>query len=145
MRVVGTNPFLLGSPSDEGNWFYDFVSSNQDKVHCYLLNTGGVGEIFHRDDNGKIVVDQPVTRVAIDDMAKMIQGIARNNIEWVEDGLFGGMIPSKVEGVDLNKYDLSNFYSQEQIKEISDKLTAERKDHLKSFVGLNPNIVTALD
>ena len=55
------------------------------------------------------------------------------------------MIPSKVEGVDLNKYDLSNFYSQEQIKEISDKLTAERKDHLKSFVGLNPNIVTALD
>ena len=145
VRVVGTNPFLLGSPSDEGNWFYDFVSSNQDKVHCYLLNTGGVGEIFHRDDNGKIVVDQPVTRVAIDDMAKMIQGIARNNIEWVEDGLFGGMIPSKVEGVDLNKYDLSNFYSQEQIKEISDKLTAERKDHLKSFVGLNPNIVTALD
>ena len=59
VRVVGTNPFLLGSPSDEGNWVYDFVSSNQDKVHCYLLNTGGVGEIFHRDDNGKIVVDQP--------------------------------------------------------------------------------------
>ena len=136
---------MLGSPSDEGNWFYDFVSKNQDKVHCYLLNTGGVGEIFHRDDNGKIVVDQPVTRVAIDDMARMIRGIVRNDIEWVEDDLFGGMVPSKIDGVDLSKYDLSNFYSPDQIKDISDRLTAERIAHLKSFSGLNSDIVTALD
>ena len=43
VRVVGTNPFLIGSEADEGNWFYDFVKNNEDKVQCYLLNTGGVG------------------------------------------------------------------------------------------------------
>ena len=144
VRVVGTNPFLLGSPSYEGNWFYDFVSSNKNKVQCYLLNTGGVGEKFHRDDNGKIVVDQPVTRVAIDDMSRMIRAIAKNNIEWIKDDLFDALIPNSIDGVDMSKYDLSNFYTPEEVKQFADKLTEERKSYLRGFDGLNKNMVEAL-
>lgn len=40
VRVVGTNPFMIGSEAEEGNWFYDFVKNNEGKVQSYLLNTG---------------------------------------------------------------------------------------------------------
>ena len=82
VRVVGTNPFLIGSEAQEGNWFYDFVKNNEDRVQCYLLNTGGVGEILERDSEGRATVRQPVARVPIPEMSAMIRGILRNSLEW---------------------------------------------------------------
>ena len=144
VRVVGTNPFLIGSESDEGNWFYDFVKNNEGRVQCYLLNTGGVGEILERDDQGRASVKQPVTRVPIPEMSAMIRGILRNTMEWREDSLFGTETPISMEGVDMNKYDLSNFYTDEQIQEYADRLKEERRAHLANFPGLNPKILKAI-
>ncbi len=143
VRVVGTNPFLIGSEAEEGNWFYDFVKNNQDKVQCYLLNTGGVGEILERDEDGRARVVQPVSRVPIQEMSALIRGILRNNVEWGDDPLFGTEIPVSVEGVDMGKYDLGNFYSAEQVQEIAERLKEERRAHLASFPGLNPRILEA--
>ena len=144
VRVVGTNPFLIGSEADEGNWFYDFVKKNEGKVQCYLLNTGGVGEILERDDQGRASVKQPVTRVPIPEMSAMIRGILRNSMEWGEDPLFGAQVPVSIEGVDIAKYALSNFYTDDQILEFSDRLKEERRAHLARFPGLNPRILEAV-
>lgn len=143
VRVVGTNPFLIGSEADEGNWFYDFVKNNEDKVQCYLLNTGGVGEILERDEQGRATVKQAVSRVPIPEMSALIRGILRNNVEWGNDPLFDTQVPVSVEGVDLSKYDLSNFYTPEQIEEFAGRLKEERQAHLASFPGLNPRILEA--
>ena len=143
VRVVGTNPFLIGSEAQEGNWFYDFVKKNEDKVQCYLLNTGGVGEILERDEQGRAAVKQAVSRVPIPEMSAVIRGILRNTVEWGDDFLFGTEVPVSVEGMDLSKYDLSNFYTPEQIQEFANRLKEERRAHLASFPGLNPRIMEA--
>ena len=143
VRVVGTNPFLIGSEAAEGNWFYDFVKNNEDKVQCFLLNTGGVGEILERDDQGRASIKQPVTRVPIPEMSALIRGILRNTVEWGEDQLFGTEVPVSVDGVDISKYDLSNFYTSDQIEEFSGRLKEERRSHLAGFSGLNPRILEA--
>jgi phosphoenolpyruvate carboxykinase (ATP) len=42
VREVGTNPFIVGSPGEEGNIFYRIIKKNP-TVQCFLLNTGGFG------------------------------------------------------------------------------------------------------
>ena len=143
VRVVGTNPFLIGSEADEGNWFYDFIKNNEDKVQCFLLNTGGVGEILERDEQGRATVKQPVSRVPIPEMSAIIRGILRNTVQWGEDPLFGTEVPVSVDGLDIDKYDLSNFYTGEQVQDYVTRLKEERRAHLASFPGLNPKILEA--
>ncbi|MBM3942590.1 MAG: phosphoenolpyruvate carboxykinase (GTP) [SAR202 cluster bacterium] len=144
VRVVGTNPFLLGSEADEGNWFYDFVKRNESRVQCYLLNTGGVGEIIERSADGRAVIKQRVNRIAIPEMAAIIRGIVRNTIEWEKEPHFGTLVPKKVDGADLSKYDLSKFYTKQQIDEYVLRLKDERKKYLAGFPGLNAKVVNAL-
>jgi len=145
VRVVGTNPFMIGSEAEEGNWFYNFVKNNEGKVQSYLLNTGGVGEILERDERGRAVVKQAVKRVPIPEMSAMIRGVLRGSIEWGPDPLFGNQVPVKVEGMDIGQYDLSNFYSTGQIEGYAQRLIEERKQHLASFPGLNQQVVNALN
>ena len=45
MRVVGTNPFIVGDEAAEGNRFFQFLQGYGEKASCYLLNTGGASEI----------------------------------------------------------------------------------------------------
>lgn len=144
VRVVGTNPFLIGSEAAEGNWFYDFVKEHQDKVRCYLLNTGGVGEIMERDDQGRPIIKQRVTRIAIPEMAAMIRGIARNTIDWQADPRFGTPVPRKAEGVDLSKFDLSRYYTPKQAEEYALRLKEERQQYLMGFSGLNEKVAQVL-
>lgn len=112
VRVVGTNPFIIGDEAEEGNMFYEFLKRHADKIQCYLINTGGVGEIREETEEGIRVDKQKVTRVEIPEMAAIIRGIARGNIEWEPEPYFGVQVPKKVEGVDMTKFDLAKFYSQ---------------------------------
>jgi phosphoenolpyruvate carboxykinase (ATP) len=143
VRIVGTNPFLLGSEAYEGNWFYDFVNENKNKISCYLLNTGGVGEIMTRDNRGRKEIKQPATRITIPEMASMLRGIVRNSIEWQEDPYFGTEVPAKVQGLDISKFDLSRFYTKKQIGEYARALKEERQKYLASFSELNPKVAKA--
>jgi len=140
VREVGTNPFIIGDEAYEGNWFYKFVRSNFDKVQCYLLNTGGVGE---KREEITGIVRRPVLRVEIPEMAAIIRGIVKENIEWVKDPYFDTMIPKTVNGLDLTKFDLSRFYSEDQINGYTASLKEERAKWLKQFNNLNPEIVNA--
>jgi len=143
VREVGTNPFLVGNEAEEGNWFYDFVKRHEDKVECYLLNTGGVGERREEGAGGNKVLKQAVLRVEIPEMAAIIRAISRRAIEWKLDPYFNTLVPRKVNGIQMTKFDLSNFYSQDQIDAYVNKLKEERVEWLKKFENLNPAILDA--
>jgi len=140
VREVGTNPFIVGDEAFEGNWFYDFLKRHSSKVQCYLLNTGGIGEIRKERDGSNKILKQAV-RVEIPEMAAIIRGIVRNSVSWKRDPYFDTLVLKKVNGVQMTKFDLSKFYSQEQINFYVDKLKRERREWFKRFEDLNPAIL----
>lgn len=144
VRVVGTNPFIIGDEAKEGNWIYDFIKRNEAKTECYSLNTGGVGEILEKASDGSKTLKQRVLRVEIPEMAAIIRGICRGTIEWVDEPHFGTKVPKKVEGIDMNKFNLTNFYTQPQIDDLVRILRNERVEYIKQFKGLNPAIGKSL-
>ncbi len=137
VRVVGTNPFLIGDEAQEGNWFYDFIKTHEEKVQCYLLNTGGIGEIRIVGKDGIPIVKQGVTRVMIEEMAAIIRAIARGTIEWVEDPLWKAEVPKKVDGIDINRFDLDRFYLRRTVERYSTELKKERIEHLEKYPNLD--------
>nr|MDO8079530.1 phosphoenolpyruvate carboxykinase [Candidatus Freyarchaeota archaeon] len=143
VREVGTNPFIVGNKGLEGNKFYDIIKGLGDKVRCYLINTGGVGELRETNEEGVSVVKRKVDRVQIKEMASIIRGIARNNIEWVPEPHFGTLVPKEVEGVDMDKFKLEKYYSIEQVEEMVQQLKKERKEWLNSFPELYEEIKKA--
>ena len=140
VRVVGTNPFIVGDEAEEGNRFLEFLEWYGSKVSCYLLNTGGVGEVTERQPDGTRLVRQKVTRVQIPEMAAIIRGIARGSIEWEEDSLFGTQVPRRVEGVEMERFRLDRYYTPSQIQSLTKQLLEERAAYLEGFARLNPRI-----
>ncbi|MEA3401328.1 MAG: phosphoenolpyruvate carboxykinase [Armatimonadota bacterium] len=144
IRVVGTNPFIVGDEAFEGNRFYEMVCNHPDKVQCYQLNTGGVGEIIEVDERTRERnVIQQVDRVQIAEMAAVIRGIVRGEIEWEEEPIWGTEVPTAVDGVDLDRFDPHEFYTQEQIDNFVSELRRERIEHLEKFDGLDQAILNA--
>lgn len=144
VRVVGTNPFIIGDEAKEGNWIYDFIKRNEAKIESYSLNTGGVGEILEKTPDGSKIIKQKVLRVQIPEMASIIRGICKGSIEWIEEEHFNTMVPKRVEGVDMTKFNLTNFYEKQQIDEYVRVLKTERMEYIKQFKDLNPAISKAL-
>jgi phosphoenolpyruvate carboxykinase (ATP) len=142
VREVGTNPFIVGDEAFEGNWFYDFLKKHSRKIQCYLLNTGGVGEVREEGESNKIL--KHAVRVEIPEMAGIIRGIVRNSAEWTREPHFGTFVPRNVNRVKMANFDPSRFYSQEQINAYVDRLKKERVEWLKRFENLNPAILDAI-
>ena len=140
VRVVGTNPFIIGDETQEGNRFYQFLRGYGPKVSCYLLNTGGVGEIVQRQTDGARQIQQRVTRVQIPEMASILRGIVRETIVWEEEPWFGTQVPSRVEGVDMERFQADRFYSAAQIESLAKELTQERISYLEKYPSLDPKI-----
>lgn len=141
VRVVGTNPFMIGEEEDEGKWFYSFLKKHRDKIQCFLLNTGGVGEIIKTNTDGTKTVKQKPCRVSIPEMSSIIGGIIRDTIEWTEDPYFRSTVPAKVEGVDIEKFEIKKFYDANQIQNYVDTLESERDQWLSQFPDLPKEIV----
>ena len=70
--------------------------------------------------------------------------IARNRITWKKNKFWGYEVPVKIPGLDLSQFDLSNYYPEEQIKELSEDLRQERLEWLSQFHGLNRDIINAI-
>lgn len=144
VREVGTNPFIVGDEGEEGNRFYEFLLEHRDKVQCYLLNTGGVGEIVETGEDGRRIIRRKVLRVEIPEMASVIRGIAKGTIIWEKEPFFGTDVAARVDGADMKKFDPKNFYPQEEIERLVAGLIQERRDWLAKFPNLHPEIRTAL-
>jgi phosphoenolpyruvate carboxykinase (ATP) len=71
--------------------------------------------------------------------------IARDKIKWVRDDFWGYDVPAAIPDVDVDRFDLNNYYDDEQIDELSQKLKDERLNWLLQFPGLNGDILQALN
>ncbi|MGQ9543599.1 MAG: phosphoenolpyruvate carboxykinase [Candidatus Bathyarchaeia archaeon] len=145
IREVGMNPFIIGDKAEEGNRFYDFVKRHESKIQFYQLNTGGVGEIMIKTEDGTRVIRQKVVRVEIPEMAAIIRGIARGEVEWTRDPNFGTWVPAKVPGVNMERFNLKRYYTPDQITYYVQELKKERKEYLTKFPKLYPEILKAVE
>lgn len=141
IRVVGMNPFIVGDDADEGNWFYDFLEENENSVECYQLNTGGVGELAVTESDGTKRIVRKATRVEIHEMASIIRNICRGTIKWRKEAYFNTLVPEEVEGVDMKRFELRNYYSEEEIFALVENLKRERREYLLRFKNLYPEIL----
>jgi phosphoenolpyruvate carboxykinase (ATP) len=131
VRVVGTNPFIIGPPAEEGNRLLAMLRANPE-IECYLLNTGRAGE-------GERSVDITVaTTVAI------LRAVARGQIRWKEDRELGFQVPVSMPGLDIAAFDPRRAYRDQECKDQLAKLRAERQVWLKHFNGLDQEILSAI-
>lgn len=131
VRVVGTNPFIIGPLHEEGNRFLEILRKNP-KIECYILNTGHVGGKVHG------------AKITVKDSATIIREIARGTIKWTRDSHWGYEIPISLPGIDPKKLDPSNYYSEEEYRILVKKLRDERKEWMAKFPELDAGVVMAL-
>ncbi|MFC2032598.1 phosphoenolpyruvate carboxykinase (ATP) [Chloroflexota bacterium] len=131
LRVVGTNPFIVGSQEEEGNIFLNILRNNPD-IQCFTLNTGFVGGA----DSGQ--------KITLKDSAKILEMLARDEIVWKKDEFWGYEVPVQIPQVDLSRFNPATYYTEEQIQEITRDLKQERLEWLSQFHGLDQDIINAL-
>ncbi|WP_135851241.1 phosphoenolpyruvate carboxykinase (ATP) [Halorussus salinus] len=124
IRVVGTNPFIVGSKGEEGNRFRDLVADLD--VDCFVLNTGDLGG---RD-------------VGVEESVTLLREIARGTVEWTDDEATGMTVPSEVPGMDVSEYDAAANVAN--LDEKLAKLRTERRTHLRTFEELDDDIEDAV-
>ncbi|MFC3959929.1 phosphoenolpyruvate carboxykinase (ATP) [Halovivax cerinus] len=126
IRVVGTNPFIVGSEGEEGNVFRDLVRSLD--VDCYVMNTGFIG-----DESIDVGVYESVT---------LLTEIARGTIEWRADDRMGLTIPDEVPGLDIDRYYVPDHV--DDYDAASSALRDDRASYLDSFPHLDDEITNAV-
>ncbi|WP_306057949.1 phosphoenolpyruvate carboxykinase (ATP) [Natronococcus wangiae] len=126
IRVVGTNPFIVGSEGEEGNAFYGLVDLLD--VDCYLLNTGSLG-----DEAKDVGVAESVT---------ILTEVARGTIEWTDDDCTGLTIPESVPGLEIGDYYVPE-YVDDYDAALAD-LRRERREYLAQFDDLREGILEAV-
>src|SRR5207245_5591474 len=133
-REVGTNPFIVGPESQEGNRLLAILRENPD-MQAYILNTGSVGA-------GE---GQPGLKISIQVSTEIMKQIAREAIVWVKEPDWGYEVPARVPGLELEKYTPRVLYPPEKYRELIEKLRTERRAWLAKFRGLDPAIPKAIE
>jgi phosphoenolpyruvate carboxykinase (ATP) len=131
LRVVGTNPFIVGAEEDEGNIFLGILRNNPD-IQSFIVNTGTVGGT----DRGQKITHR--------DSLKILEMIARDQVVWKKDDFWGYEVPVQIPGIDMDRFDLSQYYTEEQIQEMSRALKQERLEWLSQFQGLDKDIISTI-
>ncbi len=142
---IGSSPFLIGDAAEDCNLFLDLLKSHADKIECYMLNTGGVGEIVEHALDGTRRVRQKVTRVRIPEMATIIREIARGTVKWREDPDWMVETPEHVNDVDIGRFRLARHYDQSRIDPLVASVRMERAAYARQFAGLDPSIRSAAE
>jgi phosphoenolpyruvate carboxykinase (ATP) len=153
VRIVGTDPFIVGSRGRKVNRFHDIIRHLIDKypgkVKFLMYNTGGMGEIIEtHEEDGKIKkkLVRKTDRVPLNLMAAIQRGDLRGTNTY-KKGILGTKSIVSVEGRPIPEYDPSKFYNQEQIDYFVKDLVDGRKAYtdLIASEGLNPDIVRAAE
>jgi len=153
VRIVGTDPFIVGSRAKKVNQFYniimDLVSNYPGKVKFMQYNTGGIGEIIEtQEENGikKKRLVRKVSRVPINLMAQIQRGDLRGTNQY-EKGLLGTKEIRRAEDHILEEWDIRKFYSEEQIQTYIHDLVQGRKVYTKEILteDLHSEIIYAAE
>jgi phosphoenolpyruvate carboxykinase (ATP) len=126
VRVVGTNPFIVGPAGEEGNRFRDLIADLD--VDCYVLNTGQVGD--------------PGTDVGVEDTVTILRELARDRVAWTVDEATGLTVPGEVPGLDVDAFDVADNLPDHERR--LRELRAERRSHLAAFEDLDEAIQDAV-
>ncbi|NOZ62888.1 MAG: phosphoenolpyruvate carboxykinase (ATP) [Calditrichaeota bacterium] len=149
VRIVGTDPFIIGSRAVKVNRFRDIIMNLQEKypgkVQFFQYNTGGVGEIIEEyEENGarKKRMIRKVSRVPINLMASLQRGDLRGTNVY-EKSIFGTEYVSRCDDGDPSIQDPYRYYSQEQIDAYIEDLVEGRKKYTEEIAseGLDPEII----
>ncbi len=134
LRVVGTNPFIIGPYEEEGNRFLEILEANP-HIECYLMDTDHFGAHPGKDEGRKITVY---------DSARLLADAARGAIEWEGDPDWGYEVAAWAGDVDMRPYRGSKYYDAEEYERLTEELMRERRAWLGQFKGLNKEIVDAI-
>jgi phosphoenolpyruvate carboxykinase (ATP) len=126
IRVVGTNPFIIGSEGEEGNRFRELIERLD--VDCFVLNTGHLG------DRSK--------EIGVEDSVTILREIARGTVEWTDDRTTGLTVPASVPGMEIDEFALEDHL--EDCERLLRELRAERRQYLASFDDLDEAIARAI-
>ncbi|VTT85766.1 Phosphoenolpyruvate carboxykinase [ATP] [Halorubrum sp. DM2] len=126
IRVVGTNPFIVGPEGEEGNRFRDLIATLD--VQCYVINTGVVG------------TDDPVD-VGVEETVAILEGIARGTVKWTRDDDLDLTVPASVPGVDVDRFAVADRV--DGFADAQAALRADRREYLARFGTLDEEIVDA--
>jgi len=153
VRIVGTDPFIVGSRAKKVNRFYEIimtlVNNYPGKLKLMQYNTGGIGEIieeYEEKGNIKKRMVRKVNRVPINLMAQIQRGDLRGTNTY-EKGIFGTREIIKVEGRTLDEWDIQKYYSQEQIQNYIKDLVEGRQQFTEEVAleGLREEILYAAE
>jgi phosphoenolpyruvate carboxykinase (ATP) len=149
VRIVGTDPFIVGSRAYKVNRFYDIimtlVNNYPGKLKFMQYNTGGIGEIIEtHGENGqkKKKLIRKVGRVPINLMAGIQRGDLRGTNVY-ERGRLGTKEIVRCEGEALDEWDIQRFYSNEQIQGYIKDLVEGRRKYTEEIAaeGLRQEIL----
>lgn len=126
IRVVGTNPFIVGPEGEEGNRFRDLVRDLD--VECFVLNTGHLGP--------------GAKDIGVTESVTLLREIARGDVEWADDDATGLTIPSDVDGMDVESFAVEDYVEDYDGKRRA--LREERRRYLEAFETLDAEIRDAV-
>ena len=153
VRIVGTDPFIIGSRAQKVNRFYDIimtlVANFPGKLKFMQYNTGGMGEIIKvTEENGKKIKNlvKKVNRVPIDLMARIQRGDLRGTNQY-EKGILGTKDIKLCEGNSLQEWDIRNFYTTDQIQDYIVDLVEGRQAYTEEIAaeGLRDEVLYAAE
>ena len=153
VRIVGTDPFIVGSRGRKVNRFYDIVmqlvDKYPDKVRFFQYNTGGMGEVIKQVEEGGVKKKnfiRKASRVPINVMAAIQRGDLKK-INGYDPGMFGTKEIVSAEGKDMGEYDPRRFYSQEEIDKYLQDIVEGRREFTEMITdeGLKDEILAAAE
>ncbi|WP_132058295.1 phosphoenolpyruvate carboxykinase (ATP) [Halorussus amylolyticus] len=126
IRVVGTNPFIVGSKGEEGNRFRELIADLG--VDCFVLNTGHIGA--------------KAKDIGVEESVTILREIARGTVEWEADDELGLTIPSEVPGMNVSEFSVPDHI--EDFEAAQERMRTERRTHLATFEDLADEIRDAV-
>ena len=131
VRVVGTNPFIIGPPGEEGNILLAFLEKFP-HIECFLVNTGYVGEGTRR------------RKITLEDTVTLLRAVAEGTMTWHRDPELQLEVPVHVPGLDVEDLMPQRYYSRDTFRERLARLRADRRAWLDRFPELHPDVRNAL-
>lgn len=148
IRIVGTNPFIVGDEGEEGNIFYEFVKKYEKKVRCFLMNTGGVGEI--RNPQNPLKIKRPAHRPWKSGIGYISRAIFRGSAKWKDYPDFGtkvlvsGVTDGKNKPFNMERYNPLKAYDASTREKMVKELNRERIEWLEKYPSFASDIVKAM-
>jgi len=124
---VGGYQFIVGSEGEEGNRFRDLIADLD--IECYVINTGAVG------------TDDPID-VGVEETVAVLEGAARNRIEWGVQRRSGVDRPEQCPG--HRHRAVLRCRSRRRLRGGPDALRDDRRDYLDRFADLDDEIRNAM-